>query len=99
MGHLRYLQGNFEEAKQCYERTLSFISDAREMHAIYLRLASIYLQDGQVRACYIQDFGLFLFLNPAGNKANCFDMDKHLIAKWWFFNILGNEDMICLAQR
>ncbi len=48
MGHLRYLQGNMPEAKDCYERTLSFVADAREMHAIYLRLASIYLQDGEV---------------------------------------------------
>ena len=37
-------------AKDCYERTLSFVADASEMHSIYLRLASIYLQDGQV--CY-----------------------------------------------
>ena len=48
MGHLRYLQGNMPEAKDCYERTLAFVADAREMHAIYLRLASIYLQDGEV---------------------------------------------------
>ncbi|XP_033101103.1 cilia- and flagella-associated protein 70-like isoform X2 [Anneissia japonica] len=46
-GHLSYLQGNMTEARNCYERTLSFIADAREMHAIYLRLASIYLQEGK----------------------------------------------------
>ncbi|XP_077996402.1 cilia- and flagella-associated protein 70-like isoform X2 [Glandiceps talaboti] len=46
-GHLRYLQGDIMEAKSCYERTLSFVSDAREMHSIYLRLASIYLQEGK----------------------------------------------------
>lgn len=49
MGHLRYLQGNLKEARDCYQRTLSFIADAREMHSIYLRLASIYLHDTEVR--------------------------------------------------
>ena len=37
-----------EVAKDCYERTLSFVADASEMHSIYLRLASIYLQEEQV---------------------------------------------------
>ncbi|XP_071963132.1 cilia- and flagella-associated protein 70-like [Antedon mediterranea] len=46
-GHLHYLQGNMAEARNCYERTLSFIADAKETHAIYLRLASIYLQDSK----------------------------------------------------
>ncbi|XP_070577266.1 cilia- and flagella-associated protein 70-like isoform X4 [Ptychodera flava] len=46
-GHLRYLEGDIGEAKSCYERTLSFVADAREMHSIYLRLASIYLQENK----------------------------------------------------
>nr|XP_006824936.1 PREDICTED: tetratricopeptide repeat protein 18-like [Saccoglossus kowalevskii] len=45
LGHLQYLVGNIAEAKGCYERTLSFVADAREMHSIFLRLASIYLQE------------------------------------------------------
>ena len=49
LGHQKYLTGDMQEAKNCYERTLSFASDASEMHSIYLRLASIYLQEGQVR--------------------------------------------------
>jgi len=48
LGHQKYLTGDVQEAKTCYERTLSFIDDASEMHSIYLRLASIYLQQGQV---------------------------------------------------
>ncbi|XP_076464163.1 cilia- and flagella-associated protein 70-like isoform X2 [Babylonia areolata] len=47
MGHVKYLSGDNQSAKQCYERTLSFVTDATEMHPIYLRLASIYLQDGE----------------------------------------------------
>ena len=52
MGHVKYLKGDNEAARECYERTLSFVTDASEMHSIYLRLASIYLQDGEVPACF-----------------------------------------------
>lgn len=45
MGHVKYMTGDTENAKDCYERTISFLHDASEMHSIYLRLASIYLQD------------------------------------------------------
>lgn len=47
MGHVRYLKGESHEARECYERTLSFVTDASETHSIYLRLASIYLQEEQ----------------------------------------------------
>ncbi|XP_054850571.1 cilia- and flagella-associated protein 70 [Eublepharis macularius] len=43
-GHLCYLTKNFSEAKDCYERTISFVSDAADMHFVYLRLGSIYLE-------------------------------------------------------
>ncbi|XP_044289430.1 cilia- and flagella-associated protein 70 [Varanus komodoensis] len=43
-GHLCYLTGNFSEAKACYERTISFVTDAKDMHFVYLRLGSIYLE-------------------------------------------------------
>ncbi|XP_052768283.1 cilia- and flagella-associated protein 70-like isoform X5 [Mya arenaria] len=47
MGHVKYLTNDTAEARDCYERTISFVSDASEMHSIYLRLASIYLQEGR----------------------------------------------------
>ncbi|XP_034987278.1 cilia- and flagella-associated protein 70 isoform X2 [Zootoca vivipara] len=43
-GHLCYLTGDFAEAKACYERTISFVTDAKDMHFVYLRLGSIYLE-------------------------------------------------------
>ncbi|XP_041353572.1 cilia- and flagella-associated protein 70-like isoform X3 [Gigantopelta aegis] len=46
-GHVKYLTGDLNTARECYERTLSFITDASEMHSIYLRLASIYLQEAR----------------------------------------------------
>ncbi|KAJ7305728.1 hypothetical protein JRQ81_010094 [Phrynocephalus forsythii] len=46
-GHLCYLTGNFGEAKASYERTISFVTDAKDMHFVYLRLGSIYLEEKQ----------------------------------------------------
>uniref|UniRef100_A0A671FFW7 Cilia and flagella associated protein 70 n=1 Tax=Rhinolophus ferrumequinum TaxID=59479 RepID=A0A671FFW7_RHIFE len=40
------LNGNHAEAKACYERTISFVVDASEMHFI-LRLGHIYLEEKQ----------------------------------------------------
>nr|XP_016854376.1 PREDICTED: cilia- and flagella-associated protein 70 [Anolis carolinensis] len=44
-GHLSFLTGNTSEAKDCYERTISFVTDAKDMHFVYLRLGSIYLEE------------------------------------------------------
>ncbi|NXX98878.1 CFA70 protein, partial [Centropus bengalensis] len=44
-GHLCYLGKDFHEAKACYERTVSFVEDAADMHFVYLRLGSIYLEE------------------------------------------------------
>uniref|UniRef100_A0A8D0Y851 Cilia and flagella associated protein 70 n=2 Tax=Sus scrofa TaxID=9823 RepID=A0A8D0Y851_PIG len=44
-GHLYFLSGNHAEAKACYERTVSFVVDASEMHFIFLRLGHIYLEE------------------------------------------------------
>ncbi|XP_066280246.1 cilia- and flagella-associated protein 70-like isoform X5 [Branchiostoma lanceolatum] len=46
-GHLNYMRGDMAVAKDCYDRTLSFVRDAQDTHAIYLRLASICLQDAE----------------------------------------------------
>lgn len=48
MGHVNYVSNNIDVAQDCYERTLAFVDDASEMHSIYLRLASIYLQKEEV---------------------------------------------------
>lgn len=46
-GHLNYLLGDMEAARDCYEKTLtSALGHPSEMHSVYLRLASIYLQQG-----------------------------------------------------
>ncbi|XP_009318495.1 PREDICTED: tetratricopeptide repeat protein 18 [Pygoscelis adeliae] len=47
-GHLCYLKRDFGEAKECYERTISFVEDAADMHFVYLRLGSIYLEEEEL---------------------------------------------------
>ncbi|XP_042546128.1 cilia- and flagella-associated protein 70 isoform X4 [Dipodomys spectabilis] len=47
-GHLYFLSGNHVEAKACYERTVSFVVDATEMHFIFLRLGLIYLEEKEL---------------------------------------------------
>ncbi|XP_063957993.1 cilia- and flagella-associated protein 70-like isoform X2 [Lytechinus pictus] len=92
LGHLRYLQGNFEEAKDCYERTLSFVADAREMHAIYLRLASIYLQDGQY------DKSKTIFLLACKNSPSCISWLGVGIACFRLGELSEAEDALCEAN-
>ncbi|XP_052589458.1 cilia- and flagella-associated protein 70 isoform X1 [Peromyscus californicus insignis] len=56
-GHLYFLSGNHAEAKACYERTISFVVDASEMHFIFLRLGHIYLEEKEyekAKSTYMQ---------------------------------------------
>ncbi|XP_010077987.1 PREDICTED: tetratricopeptide repeat protein 18, partial [Pterocles gutturalis] len=48
-GHLCYLQRDFGKAKEYYERAMGFMEDAADMHFIYLRLGSIYLEEKEYR--------------------------------------------------
>ncbi|XP_074742637.1 cilia- and flagella-associated protein 70 isoform X3 [Strix uralensis] len=55
-GHLCYLKRDFSDAKECYERTISFLEDAADMHFVYLRLGSIYLEEkeyGRAKQTYL----------------------------------------------
>uniref|UniRef100_A0A8D0F7W8 Cilia and flagella associated protein 70 n=1 Tax=Strix occidentalis caurina TaxID=311401 RepID=A0A8D0F7W8_STROC len=55
-GHLCYLKRDFGDAKECYERTISFLEDAADMHFVYLRLGSIYLEEkeyGRAKQTYL----------------------------------------------
>ncbi|NWU90778.1 CFA70 protein, partial [Upupa epops] len=55
-GHLCYLKKDFSKAKDCYERTISFVEDAADMHFVYLRLGNIYLEEkeyGQAKQTYL----------------------------------------------
>ncbi|XP_029635453.1 cilia- and flagella-associated protein 70-like [Octopus sinensis] len=45
LGHVKYLTGDVSNAQNHYDRTLSFVNDTQDIHSVYLRLGSIYLQD------------------------------------------------------
>ncbi|NXM63102.1 CFA70 protein, partial [Illadopsis cleaveri] len=64
-GHLCYLQKDFDNAKECYERVISFVEDAEDIHFVYLRLGSIYLEEKEYgRAKHI-------YLLACDNSATC----------------------------
>ena len=48
LGHTHFLMGDFPSAKDCYERTVDYVTRPAHLHAVYLRLADIYLREHQV---------------------------------------------------
>ncbi|XP_067278948.1 cilia- and flagella-associated protein 70 [Pseudorasbora parva] len=48
-GHLHHVRGDYAQAQSCYERTLDSVLDASDTHSVYLRLGSIYLQEGEYK--------------------------------------------------
>ncbi|KAG8433436.1 hypothetical protein GDO86_017639 [Hymenochirus boettgeri] len=46
-GHLHFLSGQNSKARDCYEHTISLVADASDMHPVYLRLGSIYLDQDE----------------------------------------------------
>ncbi|XP_068003389.1 cilia- and flagella-associated protein 70 isoform X2 [Melanerpes formicivorus] len=44
-GHLSYLRRDFGKAKESYERAISFLQEPEDVHFVYLRLGSIYLEE------------------------------------------------------
>lgn len=65
LGHYFFLTGDKPEAMNAYERTLSYCSDANDIHSLYLRLASIYLE--------LKEFlkAKDIYLNACTRKASC----------------------------
>ena len=47
LGHVNYLTQKLDKARECYERTLAYIDEPTDIHSVLLRLATIYLKDGQ----------------------------------------------------
>jgi len=44
-GHLAHSSGNVPTMRDCYERTIAFVTDAPRMHTILLRLGGVYLNE------------------------------------------------------
>ncbi|NXF35177.1 CFA70 protein, partial [Nyctibius bracteatus] len=91
-GHLCYLRRDFGEAKECYERAISFVEDAEDMHFIYLRLGSIYLENreyGQAKQTY---------LLACKNSASCLTWLGVGIACYRMEEMLEAEDALSEAN-
>ena len=43
--------GDFPSAKDCYERTVDYVTRPAHLHTVYLRLADIYLREQEVAMC------------------------------------------------
>ncbi|RLV89513.1 hypothetical protein DV515_00014827 [Chloebia gouldiae] len=91
-GHLCYLQKDFDNAKECYERVISFVEDAVDMHFVYLRLGSIYLEEKEyVRAKHI-------YLLACDNSASCLTWLGVGIACYRLEEMLEAEDALSEAN-
>ncbi|NXY53893.1 CFA70 protein, partial [Callaeas wilsoni] len=91
-GHLCYLQKDFEKAKDCYERVVSFVEDAVDMHFVYLRLGSIYLEEKEYgRAKQI-------YLLACDNSASCLTWLGVGIACYRLEEMLEAEDALSEAN-
>ncbi len=62
---MKYLTGEFQEAKERYERVLQFtLLPMDQVHSIYIRLASIYLQEENVIILtFISKLKVFIFVS------------------------------------
>ncbi|NWI03165.1 CFA70 protein, partial [Tichodroma muraria] len=91
-GHLCYLQKDFDKAKECYERVISFVEDAVDMHFVYLRLGSIYLEEKEYgRAKQI-------YLLACDNSASCLTWLGVGIACYRLEEMLEAEDALSEAN-
>ncbi|NXH52229.1 CFA70 protein, partial [Rhabdornis inornatus] len=91
-GHLCYLQKDFVNAKDCYERVISFVEDAVDLHFVYLRLGSIYLEEKEYgRAKQI-------YLLACDNSASCLTWLGVGIACYRLEEMLEAEDALSEAN-
>ncbi|NWI44390.1 CFA70 protein, partial [Picathartes gymnocephalus] len=91
-GHLHYLQKDFVKAKDFYERVISFVEDAADIHFVYLRLGSIYLEEKEYgRAKQI-------YLLACDNAASCLTWLGVGIACYRLEEMLEAEDALSEAN-
>ncbi|KAM7038916.1 cilia- and flagella-associated protein 70 isoform 4-T4 [Acridotheres tristis] len=91
-GHLCYLQKDLVNAKDCYERVISFVEDAVDLHFVYLRLGSIYLEEKEYgRAKQI-------YLLACDNSASCLTWLGVGIACYRLEEMLEAEDALSEAN-
>eukprot|EP00112_Aurelia_sp_Birch-Aquarium-sp1_P022072 Seg6102.1 transcript_id=Seg6102.1/GoldUCD/mRNA.D3Y31 product="Cilia- and flagella-associated protein 70" protein_id=Seg6102.1/GoldUCD/D3Y31 len=65
LGHLQFLTGQLHDAKEAYERSLAYANDAKDIHSLYLRLATIYIKEEEF------DKAKQLYLRACEDSATC----------------------------
>ena len=92
LGHSSYMTGDVEEAREAYERVLDFIGEACDMHTVYLRLGSIYLQEGQFTGAK------HTFLLACKRSPSCITWLGAGIACYRMGDLAEAEDALCEAN-
>uniref|UniRef100_UPI00398E9174 cilia- and flagella-associated protein 70 isoform X2 n=1 Tax=Pristiophorus japonicus TaxID=55135 RepID=UPI00398E9174 len=95
LGHLSYMNENYTQAKEYYERTMCYVNDTFDMHVICLRLGSIYLQEDQIQS-YKSAKSIYYF---ASQKApSCLTWLGVGIACYRLNELTDAEDALCEAN-
>ncbi|XP_067859836.1 cilia- and flagella-associated protein 70 [Heptranchias perlo] len=95
LGHLSYMNENYTQAKEYYERTICYVNDAFDMHSICLRLGSIYLQEGKIES-YKSAKSTYLFASQ--RAPSCLSWLGVGIACYRLNELKDAEDGLCEAN-
>ncbi|XP_078274401.1 cilia- and flagella-associated protein 70 isoform X2 [Rhinoraja longicauda] len=95
LGHLSYMKEDYDEAKEHYARTLCYVDDAFDMHAICLRLGSIYLKEGEEES-YKSAKSVYLFASE--RAPSCLTWLGVGIACYRLDELRDAEDALCEAN-
>ena len=113
-GHLYYEENEFDAAEQAYERCLSYCGNAPDIHSIYLRLATIYLENDKHFESAKHAFLKLCRLSPScvtwlGAGIACYRLNSILDAEQALneANILDNKNpevwsylsLVCMKEK
>ncbi|CAL8297817.1 unnamed protein product [Lota lota] len=92
LGHCSYLSGDRAKARQCYERCLEYQRQPADTHPIFLRLGSVYLQEGQFQSARTT------YLHACSSSPSCLTWLGLGIACYRLENLREAEDALTEAN-
>ncbi|KAK0151316.1 Cilia- and flagella-associated protein 70 [Merluccius polli] len=92
LGHCSYLSGDRVKARRCYERCLDYQQQPADTHPIYLRLGSVYLQEGQFQSARTT------YLHGCSSSPSCLTWLGLGIACYRLENLREAEDALTEAN-
>ncbi|XP_072125634.1 cilia- and flagella-associated protein 70 isoform X1 [Mobula birostris] len=95
LGHLSYMKEDYAKAKELYARTLCYVNDAFDMHAICLRLGSMYLLENEIES-YKSAKSVYLFASQ--RAPSCLTWLGVGIACYRLNELTDAEDALCEAN-